>query len=430
MNEQTSLADNQLNDPHYLHRVTELGDKRHVVANREIYSSSGMKLISAGMRINSALYDRLFQHKLVPALDDSLSTEDAVTGENLAAIATQMFNEDKRLALIQSTQSDGLTILQVLKKVPLNPAISFKLTVMREEDAELFQNSIYVALVSTYIGMQLQMNKNQLVDLATAALLHDVGMLHVDPKLLARDHKMTEIEKRHLYVHSVTGAMILSAYPEYKRKVVDAVAQHHERLDGSGYPRGLRTKDIGQFGQIVAVAVIVASLNGSSKVEYSGPKLETMLKLNLRRYGGELVRYLKVFYQEEGEAPPCSDIDKQAAQEKLIQISSIFTAWENAKDGFDCNDAVSEFTNERMLNLKMEIIDAGLNPNVDGVSLLDMQDDSRACFDARTLLDETLWQLRDILREIKRRSPSIETEHSTSGSGALSAWIKELDALL
>ncbi len=74
----------------------------------------------------------------------------------------------------------------------------------------------------------------------------------------------------------------------------------------------------------------------------------------------------------------------------------------------------------------MEIIDAGLNPNVDGVSLLDMQDDSRACFDARTLLDETLWQLRDILREIKRRSPSIDAERTTSVSGALNAWIKEL----
>lgn len=430
MNEPHPLAENQLDDSHYLRSVTQLGDTRPIAANRDIHSTSGMKLISAGMKIDSSLYDRLLQHKLVPPLDDSLSTEGTVTATSLAEKALLMMKEDKQLEPIQSTQLDGLTLPLIIRKVTLPPAIAFKLTVMRETNAALFNRSLFVALVSTYIGMKLLMHKNLLVDLATSALLHDIGMLHVDPELLVPEYKMTEKERRHLYVHTVTGGMILKAYPEYKQKVVDAVLQHHEYLDGSGYPRGLKNGEIGQFGQIIAVAEIVASRYVGSDAAYGGPRLETILKLNLRRYGADLVRHLKVFYQGGVEAPPCSDMDKLMAQEKMSKVSAIFASWEKAKDTFDGKDAVSDFANARMMNLKMEIIDAGLNPVGDNQDLLGLQDDVEACFDARILLDETLWQLCNILQEVKRRTSSTIDESSIPDSGPMGTWIQEVEALL
>lgn len=430
MSEIEELAESQLNDPHYLQSVTHLGDTRPIVANREIHTATGMKLINAGMQINSSLYDRLIQHKLDPPLDQCLSTEDTVTGTSLAEQATRMLQEDKRLSLIQSVQSDGQTLPQVLKQVTLNPAIAFKLTVMRETQAELFKHSLYVALISIYLGMKLHLDKNQLKDLATAALLHDIGTLHIDPKLLDRSHKMTESERRHLYVHSVTGWMVLSAYPEYKKKVLDAVLQHHELVDGSGYPRGLKDDELGQLGQIVAIVEIVASRFGSENDENSWARLETILKLNLRRYGRKMVPYLKVFYPEEIEAPPCSDIDKRSAQEKMSHISTIFSAWEKARAECDIKFAACAFIDERMMNLKMEIIDAGFNPHADDNQLLEIEGDSQACFDARMLLDETLWQLGNIAREVQRRWPAINAESPTPDLVAAKAWMQEIEALL
>ena len=430
MSEFEELAESQLNDPHYLQSVTRLGDRRPIVANREIRTASGMKLINAGMQINSALYDRLIQHKLDPPLDQCLSTEDTVTGTSLAEQATRILQEDKRLVLIQSVQSDGQTLPQVLKQVTLNPAVAFKLTVMRETQAELFKHSLHVALISVYLGMKLHLDKNQLKDLATAALLHDIGTLHIDPKLLERSHKMTESERRHLYVHSVTGWMVLSAYPEYKKKVLDAVLQHHEILDGSGYPRGLKDDELGQLGQIVAIVEIVASRFGSANDENSWARLETILKLNLRRYGRKMVPYLKVFYPGEAEVPPCSDIDKQSSQEKMSRISAIFAAWEKAQDACDAKIPACTFIDERMMNLKMEIIDAGFNPSVDDHQLFEIGGDSQACFDARMLLDETLWQLGNIVREVQRRWPAINTESSPPDITAARAWMEEIEALL
>lgn len=429
MNESTSLAESQLSDPHYLRSVTQMGDARPVIASRDIHAASGMKLIGAGMKVDSSLYERLLQHKLVPPLDESLSTEDMVTRASLAESAERLMQQDRRLGMIQGSQLDGMTLPLVLRQVPLNPAIAFKLTVMRETNANLFQRSLYVALVSAYIGMQLQMNRSQLVDLATGALLHDIGMLHVDPRLLERDYRMTESERRHLYVHTVTGGIILKAYPEYRQKVVDAVLQHHERLDGSGYPRGLKAGEFGQYGRIIGIAEVVASRSATGDAG-GGFKLETMLKLNQRRYGADLVPFLKVFYREETEVPFCAEIDKQLAQEKIAQIAAVFAAWEKARSGFDGTNLACVFASERMTNLKMEIVDAGLNLDLNGADLIGLEEDARACFDARLLLDETLWQLHSILQEIKRRCPSVATENPAPALKPLSVWVREVEVML
>ena len=64
MSEIDALAESQLNDSHYLQSVTHLGDTRPIVASSDIHSSTGMKLIRAGMQINSSLYERLLNHKI------------------------------------------------------------------------------------------------------------------------------------------------------------------------------------------------------------------------------------------------------------------------------------------------------------------------------------------------------------------------------
>lgn len=70
----------ELNDQHYLQAVTELGNTRRIIADRDIYSQSKMKLISSGMHINSQLYDRLIKHKLLE-LDKALSIDNMLSTE-------------------------------------------------------------------------------------------------------------------------------------------------------------------------------------------------------------------------------------------------------------------------------------------------------------------------------------------------------------
>ena len=82
-----------------------------------------------------------------------------------------------------------------------------------------------------------------------------------------------------------------------------------------------------------------------------------------------------------------------------------------------------------MSNLRMEIIDAGLNPYAEDNQLFGLEGDAEACFDARMLLDETMWQISNILREMQRRWPSVDSEEP-SGFKAAKAWMGEVKALL
>ncbi len=431
MDHLTDFAESQIHDAHYLKSVTELGDTRPIIARQDIHSKLGLKLVGSGMHINSSTYKHLLNHKLVPPLDHCLATEGQISNADLAEAAIKMLQDDPRLASVQSVQLDGWTLPLVIEQIPLNHAIAFKLTVMRETQSDLFEHSLYVALVSTYIGMQLKLDKSQLVELATSALLHDIGILHVDPLLLARDHKMTEVERRHLYVHPITSWMILTNYSEYSSLALEGVMHHHERLDGSGYPRGLRANEISLFGQIIAIAEIIASRYSKSDVAHGSGRLETILKLNLRRYGWNLVRHLKVFYQKEGSMPPpCSLEDKQNAREKMQRIAEIFASWELAKNNCYFGDPICAFIDERVSALKMEIIDAGIDPNASDDSLMVIEEDAQACFDARTLLDETLWQLHNVVQGARRRWPELNNEIPKIENRVAMEWLEKASSLL
>jgi len=90
-------------------------------------------------------------------------------------------------------------------------------------------------------------------------LLHDIGKLGVSPAILEKPGKLTEEEFAVLRQHPSKGAKILDSIPGLQ-KVIPLVAQHHERFDGKGYPRGLPGKSITLHARILAVADVVDAL--------------------------------------------------------------------------------------------------------------------------------------------------------------------------
>lgn len=424
----SEIAESQLHSPHYLKSVTELGDDQPLTTSRDIYSSKGIKLLNAGVRVNSALYERLLHHKLIPNLDECLVTEDTFDNRMLVDEASQLMVFDKHLQMMRTNMPNDGVWTGIMSKIPLNPPIAFKLTVMHAKSPELLKRSIYVALVSIYIGMQAGLHERRLVQLATAALLHDIGMLHIDPILLERGHRMTDMELRHLYAHPLTAWMVVKEYREYSVEVLDAILQHHERIDGSGYPQGLQGDHIGQLGKIIAVAEIVASRYDKDDIQYGWLRLETILKLNSRRYGRDFVGYLKVFCQDETEIPPPTEEEKQLIRQHLNAISAVLAGWESMR-GACSHERVSDFINERMQRLKIEVLDAGIIPyNVDE-NMLAMEDDPRACAEVRILLDEIIWQIHGILHEIRRRWPDSHCNGPTTGLQSVCDWISDVEML-
>lgn len=118
---------------------------------------------------------------------------------------------------------------------------------------------VNVCIYSVEIGIYLHYDKFQLMDVGTAAFLHDIGMR--DYKNLANQpRKLTPSEFEEVKNHPTTGAQILEGLHNLNKKIVQTVYQEHERLDGTGYPKGIKEKFINEYARIVAVADVYSAM--------------------------------------------------------------------------------------------------------------------------------------------------------------------------
>jgi HD-GYP domain-containing protein (c-di-GMP phosphodiesterase class II) len=109
-----------------------------------------------------------------------------------------------------------------------------------------------VSGVSISIGEILGLSAADLDRLATVGVLHDVGKLHVDTKLLSKPASLDGAETEHMQRHSLFGFAMTADL--FEREISEAILFHHERFDGSGYPHGRARDEIPLLARIVAVA--------------------------------------------------------------------------------------------------------------------------------------------------------------------------------
>ncbi len=430
MTDLNEIASGQISSPHYLKNITEFGDTKPLITTRDIYSTSKIKLLGSGARFDSQIYEKLLNHKLLPPLDQCLSVENGISNATLAEEAAQTIQQDPRLQLMTAAIQGGADRLSGrLAQIPLNPAIAFKLTVMRDMHPELFRHSLFVALVSSYIAGQMGLPENRIGLVTTAGLLHDIGIMHIDPALLERSHLMNSDERQHLYAHPLTGWMILNEYPEYTPEVSEAVLQHHEHLDGSGYPRGLKEDAIGLAGQILAVAEIVA-MRGLRNEAQDRLRLQAMLKFNARRYGPQLIGHLRVFYQDESASPGCDEADKTRVGTRLDQLDHLLADWEYRSTRLAAPAALSGFIEERMHALQIRLMEAGLISGVEGAIRSMVDDEPQTCAEIGVLVNEAIWQIRNMLTEIRRRWPETAGETAPAAYEKVREWLANTEKIL
>lgn len=116
-----------------------------------------------------------------------------------------------------------------------------------------------VADIAGGIGRLLGLSGAQLCGLDVAAAIHDIGKLGVPAETLAKPGRITPIEYELIKGHAAAGANIVK-HIEFPWPVRDIIWQHHERLDGSGYPRGLRGDQVMIEARILAVADVVEAM--------------------------------------------------------------------------------------------------------------------------------------------------------------------------
>lgn len=123
-----------------------------------------------------------------------------------------------------------------------------------QQDGPMFQHSLDVAIIAGVFGRWLGLQGAVLNDLVLAGLLHDIGKTVVPAELLNKPGSLTEEEAKIVRSHTLLGYKLLSDAKTLPASVVAVALQHHERLDGSGYPFHLTSEKIHPFSQIIAIA--------------------------------------------------------------------------------------------------------------------------------------------------------------------------------
>lgn len=117
----------------------------------------------------------------------------------------------------------------------------------------IYTHSIDVSLISLMIAIDLGYNDKELNNLGVSTMLHDVGRLLIPKSIIQKPRELTEIEMDIVRQHCELGQLSLEDY-NLPQEYMDVIVQHHERLDGSGYPRGLKGDEISHNAKIVIVA--------------------------------------------------------------------------------------------------------------------------------------------------------------------------------
>jgi putative nucleotidyltransferase with HDIG domain len=161
-----------------------------------------------------------------------------------------------------------------------------------------------VTAVSAAIAEEMGLRPEQVARIRTAGLLHDIGKIGMPDHILHKPGQVTEAEVEVIRRHPLDGARILNPL-HHLRDVIPGVAEHHERYDGSGYPRGLRGEEISLAGRIIAVADVFDAMTSNRPYRRALP-VETAVK-ELRSQAGRqfdpqvMAAFVRVW--EQGRVP-------------------------------------------------------------------------------------------------------------------------------
>ncbi|MEO7743589.1 MAG: HD-GYP domain-containing protein [Usitatibacter sp.] len=141
-----------------------------------------------------------------------------------------------------------------------NPQALMWVAKLREQDIGAYGHGLQVSVYLTSFGRHLGFPRGQLAQLAQVGLLLDIGKIRLPTELLQKQGRLTDAEFESAKAHVRHGKEILQESPNFPRDILTGIEQHHERMNGSGYPAGLMGEEIGIFGRMAGIVDCFAAL--------------------------------------------------------------------------------------------------------------------------------------------------------------------------
>jgi hypothetical protein len=400
---------------HYLDRVVALSEDSGVEASEDIMAGNGMKLLAKGARIDARARDRLLQYKLNKPLESMMRVVEGVGSRKIDRVAENLLDRHPLLSRLCGAAT-GKLLTTSLSDLILTSQVDSLISVYAAQGPSKLEHAVGIALLSAAMANKIS-NGPPMDLMLMSGLLHDVGELYIDPAILAAGAQLTPQQWKHVAAHPIVGSRVLKDMPGAGMKVANAVLHHHERLDGFGYPGGLRTDALPMPGQVLAMAEMLMGLMeaGANHAE----RAAVAVKLIPGEFNRALLdKVATAAHAEARNATSTSDdpVVEASVSELAERVTAIYGALQRFRQSRDVIVAklpgasaplrgLLQNAVERCQRISLAFSSTGLDshrPEELNAQLAEL--DRGVKLEVAIVLREVQWRLRELQREMAMRS--------------------------
>ena len=407
---------------HYLDHVVAAGQAsaHALAASEDIVSGNGIKLIAEGTPIDAGLRGRLLEHKLRKPLEDCLQIEGDTLLDQLEPLAEALLEKHALVrALCASAQARGVPAS--LGALSLSPQLRSLLTVYAQSQEGRLEHTVGVSMLALGLARRLQpgdVDRHRM--LAIAGLVHDIGELYIDPSYLVKGTRLAAEQWRHVVTHPLVAHRVLRDMAGAGKPIADAVLQHHERMDGFGYPNGVTGAAFSLDGQIIAAAEWLMAI-----VEADSSPI-TRARMADRLVPGEFSPALLGAVSAAAREAPDEPVELAAvpplrdAVPRIVRLAGTLQRLSESRELIDERIAGAqpllkealEAGLQRALRIQASFASTGLDIH-NAQQLLDdlaALNDPTVYAEITTLVGELEWRMRELERNQRLRASQMPTE--------------------
>ncbi|HHW12871.1 MAG TPA: HD-GYP domain-containing protein [Firmicutes bacterium] len=229
-----------------------------MILARSVFAEDGRTLLARGVKLTKNYLEELkalhFTHLFVgegPEDFEVNGISEQTYSQALRSVREVFLNAAKKQNL---DYKEVLDVVDFMVDEVLNEDVLFNIFEMRSHDNYTYLHSVKVGIIASIMGKNLGLARKQIKELAVGALLHDIGKMCIENSILEKSGHLTYQEYEKMRLHPKYGFEILRGAPGLSLLSAHVAYQHHEREDGSGYPRGLNSEQIHLYAKIVMTA--------------------------------------------------------------------------------------------------------------------------------------------------------------------------------
>ncbi len=228
---------------------------QRVTAIRNILDRDGRLLLSRGAQVDEDCAVRVCEQGLLHPLESQVALEKVLSASDLHHRFEIMFRTYPDVKTLHHTLGLAPALQGLLQTTEQFPdSLWLRLSVLELSLPEIFQKAVLSAWLTLLISNQAELPDGVFESAFQAALLKDIGFLHLDPAIVEHKGWLSPNDWREIQTHVVLSEALLSNIDTLSPMVSAGVAEHHERPDGSGYPYALMGDDLHIVGQLVGLA--------------------------------------------------------------------------------------------------------------------------------------------------------------------------------